>query len=55
MWQRGYIFRAVSPAANGNGSKTIYEKFVNNQGATTKYIKTTIDAEGNIIHVKPKM
>ena len=36
------------------GSRAVYQRLVNPQGVTIKYTKTTYDAMGNIVHIKPK-
>jgi hypothetical protein len=37
------------------GSKAVYEKFVNLEGNTVKYYKTTYAPDGSIIHIKDKI
>ena len=37
------------------GSKAIYEKHVGADGQTLHVVKTTIDPNGNVVHVKDKM
>jgi hypothetical protein len=37
------------------GSKAIYEKQVDASGTTLQYTKTTVDAQGNLVHVKDKI
>ena len=49
-----YLFEATSPATNIPGSKAIYQKWVNPQGATFKMNKTTYAPDGTIVHIKPK-
>ncbi len=49
-----YLFSATSPARNIPGSRAVYEKIVSPEGVTIKYTKTTYDAAGKIIHIKPK-
>ncbi len=51
--KNGFAFTGVSPG-EVPGSKAIYTKFVNENGITTKYLKTTIDPQGNIVHIKQK-
>jgi hypothetical protein len=51
----GKAFQADVPARNIPGSKAVYEKQVDAAGRTLQYTKTTYDANGNIIHVKPKI
>jgi hypothetical protein len=37
------------------GSKAIYEKQIDATGKTTQFTKTTIDPQGNVVHVKDKI
>lgn len=50
----GYRFSATS-SGEVPGSKAIYEKIVDTAGKTVKYLKTTIDPKGQIVHIKDKM
>ncbi len=50
----GYRFTATS-AGNVPGSRAVYQKIVDAGGKTIGYLKTTIDPNGNIVHVKNKM
>jgi predicted transcriptional regulator len=48
------VFQAEVPG-NVPGSKAIYEKTVNASGKTEKYLKTTYDNKGKIVHIKDKV
>ncbi len=50
----GYLFTANSPG-QVPGSRAVYQKWVNAQGETTNFLKTTYDPDGNIIHIKDKI
>ncbi|MCI5060219.1 MAG: peptidoglycan-binding protein [Alphaproteobacteria bacterium] len=53
--KRGNItFKATSPGKIF-GSRAVYEKTVDAKGNTIKYIKTTYDSKGKIIHIKNKL
>jgi hypothetical protein len=48
-----YLFEAAS-SGTAPGSKAVYQKWVNAAGKTIKLLKTTIDADGKVVHVKSK-
>ena len=50
----GKAFRAEVPG-KVPGSKAIYERQVGPTGKTLQMTKTTVDPEGNIVHVKDKI
>lgn len=50
----GYQYSATSPGRVPN-SKAIYEKIVNSRGETIRMEKTTIDPQGNTVHIKDKL
>ncbi len=49
-----YLFSTSSPG-KVPGSSALYQKWVNAQGITTKFLKTTFDPKGNIVHIKDKI
>jgi len=49
-----YLMEANS-AGKVPGSIALYQKWVNPQGVTIKMFKTTIDPQGNVVHVKSKL
>lgn len=50
----GVMFTAEVPG-KVPGSKAVYQKAVDANGATTSFTKTTFDPQGNIVHVKDKL
>ena len=49
----GVVFRAEVPG-RVPGPKAVYEKVVDATGQTVRYVKTTYDPAGTIVHVKNK-
>lgn len=50
----GVKFSADVPARNIPGSFARYVKDVDRNGKTINYVKITYDANGRVLHVKPK-
>jgi hypothetical protein len=48
-----YLFSATSPG-KVPGSSALYQKWVDSAGKTVKYLKTTFDPTGKVIHIKSK-
>ncbi|MCG9881829.1 MAG: hypothetical protein MH472_14635, partial [Bacteroidia bacterium] len=48
----GKAFQAYVPATNIPGSFAIYEKQIDAAGKTLQMTKTTIDAEGKVVHIR---
>jgi RHS repeat-associated protein len=50
----GVVFTSTVPG-NVPGSQAVYQKTVDAAGDTSSFLKTTIDAKGNVIHIKDKI
>jgi len=50
----GVMFTAEVPG-RVPGSKAVYQKAVDADGVTTSFFKTTLDPEGDIVHIKDKL
>ena len=48
----GKAFQAIIPASEIPGSFAIYEKQIDAAGKTLQMTKTTIDAEGKVVHIR---
>lgn len=50
----GVVFTSTVPG-NVPGSKAVYQKAVDAAGDTSSPLKTAIDPEGNVLHIKDKI
>lgn len=54
LYDGSYLFQATSPG-KVPGSSAMYQKWIDQQGATINMLKTTYAPDGSIIHIKSKM